>query len=359
MTEFALKPPTDASALLADWRRLYERAGEKSFFLSPAWMEAWLGGRPGGATLFCLEAKDGGETVLLGIVADAPQYPPFLGLRETWFHEFGAEAPDAVYVEYNDFLVSPSAPADIRQQAVNYLIERHGARDAFVFRNLRPEMARAVHAAAGQSRCVVRLLREQPVYVCRLGDGRFLEGLSRSLQAKIRRAMRLYEERGALVGRVVSQGDEFDAAWGEMTALHAEGWRARGQKAVFDNPHLVAFHERLRKTAPEAAHLFAVKAGDMTIAVLYNFVDEDRVMNYQGGFLFEDDNRLAPGFVAHALAAQHYGDAGYKVYDLLAGEADYKKRLGTQETTLTSLVVERPTWRNRSRRALKSAKNRT
>jgi CelD/BcsL family acetyltransferase involved in cellulose biosynthesis len=96
-----------------------------------------------------------------------------------------------------------------------------------------------------------------------------------------------------------------------------------------------------------------VKAGDQTIAVLYNLIHGARVMNYQSGFLYETDNRLAPGFVAHAIAAQHYSSARFNTYDLLAGDADYKQRLGKQETTLTSLVLERPTWRNRLRRLVR------
>ena len=99
--------------------------------------------------------------------------------------------------------------------------------------------------------------------------------------------------------------------------------------------------------------MFEVSVGGRTIGVLYNFSHDGRVMNYQSGFRFEDDNRFAPGFVCHAMAAQHYLDAGYDAYDLLAGDADYKRRLAAPSTALTSLVVERPNWRRAARRFLK------
>ena len=76
-------------------------------------------------------------------------------------------------------------------------------------------------------------------------------------------------------------------------------------------------------------------------------------MNYQSGFRMETDNQITPGFVCHALACQHYLEQGASEYNLLAGEADYKKRLGEKKDQLTSLVVERPTFRNNVKNALK------
>ena len=90
--------------------------------------------------------------------------------------------------------------------------------------------------------------------------------------------------------------------------------------------------------------------------MLYNFVHGRRVMNYQSGFRYEDDNRMAPGFVTHALAAKFYKQCGFEAYDLLAGDESYKERLGDPETILTSFVVERPTWRNRLRARIKGGR---
>lgn len=352
MAEFELKPVNDVSALVSDWRSLYARASGTGFFLSPAWIETWLSGAPQNLTLYRLEGAENGELQLLGVFSDAPQRPPFLGLKETWFHEFGDRARDAVYVEYNDFLVAKSASSDFREQAIKFLFEERPSRDVYVFRNLTFDMAKAVRSVSKTFDYFIRILLEQPVYAIDLG-GAFSEGLSKSLRTKVSRAKRLYNERGVLSGRIITDGEDWSVVWEKMTSLHAEGWRARGKKSVFDNAHLLAFHERLRKMSPQNVHLFETKAGDQTIGVLYNFIHDGRVMNYQSGFLFEDDNRLTPGFVTHMLAAEHYRDEGYKTYDLLAGEADYKKRLGDESVTLTSLVVERSTWRNRLRRAVK------
>lgn len=353
MSEYSVSPLDDKKSFLGKWRELYARGVEESFFLSPPWVSAWVEGAESDMALRCIEGRCDGELVLLGAYSMTRGRPVGLGLREAWFHEFGAAEHDAIYIEYNDFLISPNAPADARQKAIGAIFNTERAVDAFVYRNVRNEMKEAIITVAAEHSFTVRIMHEQPVYVCALSGDAFPKNLSKSLRTKINRAARLYEERGELVARAARTDEEKQAAWSAMTRLHAAGWEARGGQSVFDNPHLIAFHERLNAMTPETLDLFEVKSGDEVIAVLYNFIHGKRVMNYQSGFLFEDDNRLTPGFVAHMLAAEYYARAGFEIYDLLAGDADYKARLGRAESTLTTLVVERPTWRNRLRNVIK------
>ena len=349
MVEYAINPLDDRAAFLAEWTALYPQSLTASFFQSPSWVKAWLDGAPTNSRLYRVEAKDAGRRKLLGVFCHAPRRPPLLGLGEWWFQEYGDAGRDAVYGEYADFLISEDAPPNARAEALCAMIDAAPDGDGFVFRNLQPAMAEAVRAAASMRGLTIRVLREQPVYTWDLLREPFAARFSRSLQSKIARAVRLYEERGALEYRIVRSAADWPEVWMRLVALHGAGWAARGEKSAFDNTHLVEFHERLRSNAPEALHLFEVTAGGVVLAVLYNFIHGKRVMNYQSGFVREDDNRLTPGFVAHTLAAKHYRELGFETYDLLAGEADYKARLGAVEATLTSLVAERPTWRNRLR----------
>ncbi|GJL92934.1 GNAT family N-acetyltransferase [Hyphococcus sp.] len=352
MIEISISPLQDRTQFLADWKALYARAVDPSFFQSPAWMQAWTEAASQKAELRRIEARRGDMCVLLGAFTLAPRKPSFAGLRETWFQQTGEPAYDSIYAEYVDFLCDESVSHDIRRDAVCAILNACDA-DSFVFCNLHRKMSAAVFSAAAVCELSGRVLSEQPVYVCDLGGDAFMTTLSKSLRAKISRSLRLYEERGPLTAFIAKTEAEKVSAWDGLKALHKAGWEARGEKSVFENRRLVEFHETLARYAPAALHLFEVKAGSETIAVLYNFVHGDRVMNYQGGFKYEEDNRLAPGFVAHVLAAQHYQDAGFTVYDLLAGEAEYKSRLGRVDETLTSLVVERSTWRNKVRAMLK------
>ncbi len=205
----------------------------------------------------------------------------------------------------------------------------------------------------------LRLLRVQPVFAidlaARCGDGAgALDKGSGALKAKINRAQRRYEERGPVELRVARSEQDRTGIWRTLVDLHQEGWRRRGETGAFANPAFVAFHERLQRLAPDATQLLEVRVGGEPIGCLYNFLHQGRVLNYQSGFRFEDDNQLTPGLVTHALAAQHYLEAGYDAYDLLAGDAEYKRRLADETGRLLTVVLEkRDGVRANLRRALK------
>ena len=358
MSAAEVLPLEDPARFLEDWRALFHKAEKPTFFQSPAWMAAWLNGRPAGVRLYRVEAKKDGVLCLLGAVgARMARRPALIGAREARLHEFAVPNLDAVYIEYNDFLIDRGA-GEVRRAALEALLCGVDEADAVVFRNATPALTQAVKAAAATHGLDVRTLNEQRAYVCDLDALRrtrksFIETLSPSAQSKIRRSVRLYDERGALEGKIAQTSDERARAWTALLDLHEQGWRRRGRSGVFADPAFTAFHNRLRGGAPDACHLFEAAVGGKTIGVLYNFSHDGCVMNYQSGFRFEDDNRLVPGFVCHALAAQHYLEAGYNAYDLLAGDAGYKRRLAAPSTALTSLAVERPNWRRAVRRFVK------
>ncbi len=348
----------DPRGFIDDWTALYKAAENTGFFQSPAWMWAWLADPPKDAALFRVEIRDDDKLLLLGVIGALPKRKQTLiQFTEARLHEYGDPDRDAVYVEYNDFLIARDNGASLRLAALSAIMDAFPNTDTFVFRNATPAMAQALEEVAVKQGMRLRILNSQPVYQCDLAAareaGEFLATLSASLQSKIRRSMRRYEERGALTCRIAQSVAEQAAAWEKLVKLHQAAWEARGAAGVFANKQLVAFHRRLRAAAPEKYCLFEVRAGDQTVGVLYNFMHEDRVMNYQSGFLYEDDNQLAPGFTCHAIACQHYLEQGYDVYDMLAGEADYKRRLGEEHTILTSVAIDRPTWRASARALLK------
>jgi CelD/BcsL family acetyltransferase involved in cellulose biosynthesis len=363
MTDIRVRRLDDTAGFLTRWTALYRHAETPSFYQSPAWMTAWLESA-GRAALYSVEASREGRTLMMGVVGAGPRRPAVFGLKEIRLQETGEAALDDIYVEYNDFLTAPEAGVDLRRDVIDALAQDFADADAIVFRNVRAPLAEAVRnwAAAGVWDCVT--LREQPVYVVDLGairnaGGDFLASLGGSFKTKLRRAMTGYEQRGALSCRVASTEDEHRAAWERLAALHQASWRARGKPGSFANPKLVAFHQNLQRHAGDETHLFEVRCGVETIGVLYNFIHEKRVLNYQSGFKIEDDNKLTPGFVCHALACQYYTDAGFEIYDLLAGEADYKKRLGAPSETLTSLSLERASPRNKVRHLMKNILSRS
>ena len=96
-----------------------------------------------------------------------------------------------------------------------------------------------------------------------------------------------------------------------------------------------------------------MSAGETAIAYLYNFIDGKTVRYYSSGFLYEADNRLKPGMVAHTLCIEHYLATGMDRYDFMAGEARYKTSLGEVGPDILSYLVERPGARQSIKGALR------
>lgn len=353
MVEVVINKLDSAEAFLRRWSALYASAENVSFYQSPAWMEAWLAMAASVCDLYVAEAHEGGALAMAGVFGLGARRPPLLGLREIRLQETGDPAIDAIYVEYNDFLAAKGADPALRARLVVAVLDAFADADSIVIRNVRAGLAQAVREVAGGWH--VKVLREQPTYVVdletiRRNGGDVFDAFSASLRTKINRAVKGYETCGVLSVRVDSTPEAHKMAWRRMVELHEARWQGKG---AFANDAFIAFHQKLQALAPDACQLLEVLCGEETIGVLYNFIHDGRVLNYQSGFRLEADNKLTPGFVSHALACRHYLNAGMKTYDLLAGEADYKTRLGEQAETLTSLALERPSWRIRARNFIK------
>lgn len=353
MTKVVVSSLADAPLFLDAWTSLYASDETASFFLSPYWIGAWLDVAAPRAPLYAVEGRRDGRALLLGAAGLAPGK----GMRTARLHETGVDRLDTVYIEDNDFLVAPDAPEDARDEALAALADALGAEE-IVLRNAAPPLYAAAERFAAASGWRLRLLREQPVFAIdleaarRAGDP--LAATSSALRAKVARARRLYDARGGLALRAAATAADREAFWRTLTRLHEAGWRRRGRTGAFANPDFIAFHRRLQARAGAACELLLLEAGGAPVGCLYNFLHGGRALNYQGGFHYEPDNRLAPGLLMHALAAERYGEMGLSAYSLLAGEADYKRRLATKTGRLYSLVLEKPAARVRVRNAIRS-----
>ena len=88
------------------------------------------------------------------------------------------------------------------------------------------------------------------------------------------------------------------AAFDLLSDFHRSRW---GRKGAFANPGFRPFHEELiaRGIPAGAVRISRTLVGDQTVGVVYNFVHNGSVLNYQSGFLYESDGRLKPGLVSH------------------------------------------------------------
>jgi len=348
-------PRDDLGAL---WRDLESRAAV-TFFLSWDWIGAWLAGIDPLPPILVGEA--GGVVVLLGALVPRRRVEGgILRVDGLFLHTTGERAKDVIAIEYNGFLVDRAWAGKSEAAAVAWLLG-----PARIAGRRRDELHVVAATADAQARLVppgmlLQLPARKPSWRVDLAavraSGRpYLDSLGAGTRQQIRRSMRLYAQQGPLTA---TRAPDVATGLGYLDALarlHQAQWQARGEPGGFAFPFFVGFQRRLVETClPRGAvELLRIARGDEPIGYLFNLVRDGHVLAFVSGMRFEDDNRLKPGLVSHALAIQRHADEGAATYDFLAGAARYKASLGTPGPEFVYLLIQRRTPMTRAERQLR------
>ena len=253
-----------------------------------------------------------------------------------------------------------SDPDAIRVACLEALTSRLRHSDQLVLSGIDPDFELAACRAAGLAGLLTEVKAEDAApwidfAKVRQKGGDYRATLGRSTRQAVSRAMRLYAERGPIEFRTMEATTEALAAFDLLADLHQSRW---GRKGAFANPSFRRFHEELiaRGVPTGAVRISRTLAGDQTIGVLYNFVHDGRVLNYQSGFLYESDGRLKPGLVSHVLAIQDSIARGERSYDFLAGGAGHKSHLANREHAMKWIAIGRDSPERRIEAKLRDAK---
>jgi CelD/BcsL family acetyltransferase involved in cellulose biosynthesis len=333
-------PP--AEMLKPEWQDLEGRS-RGSVFLSWSWIGAMLPLLGQDSRLIRVLCRD--RTVGLGVLGAQKQSlfslrPPSLHLNET-----GDPIQDRIMIEYNGMLAETGWEEPVAEAMLDAIVAA-GALDK-----------RDLHLSGVMGEWGPRCLRHglttrltrppQVAPYARLGVGTSDDPLSlmtRNSRQQIRRSMRFYEQRGALVldrATTVAQALEWLDA---LEVLHTQSWQQRGKKGAFCNAAFKEFHRRLitLSFSDGIPDLLRVRAGDDILGYLYNLRWQDVVYSYQSGFLYEGHGLARPGLVTHVLAMRDYRAEGKSAYRFLAGDARYKSSLATDKDELFWIVAYRP-----------------
>ena len=348
-------------ALARDWSAL-ERVVRPSFFLSWNWISVWLEVYRPRADV--LRVRRDGETVALALLVRGHdrRHAGLLTSRTLHLHQTGLEPEDQIWIEYNGMLTTEAGRAPVYRATMRFLVEHYPDWDEFVIGAVREEDAALLDDAAAVHR---HDLWTAPCYGIDLADIRrrdsaYLDTLSRNTRYQIRRAVRLYEEQGALSIRRPQDTDEAVERFREIGPLHLARWGGGAGQSGFANPEFMAFHEALIRRHWDEGNVdvIHIRCGEELISAFYNLRYQGSVYFYLSGVRRETDPRLKPGLVGHALCIQEYLDAGADFYDFMGGGERYKSSLGQLHQQLVKSALQRPRLRFRLEGLARAAKHR-
>jgi CelD/BcsL family acetyltransferase involved in cellulose biosynthesis len=343
--DIGVEPLREAEQLENLWTNLEARAAH-SFYLSWLWIGTWLRHLPKGADPHLVVARTAGRVVGLAIVCRRRAWHLGLRRRMRWLlHETGDTGYDRLFVEHNGILVENSVTDTAISACLDALTRRLCASDELILSGVGPDIELAIRRAARSAGLAldVKLADTAPwvdfAEVRRKG-GDYRAALGRNTRQAVGRAVRLYAERGAIEHRIMKTATEAIAAIDELIGFHWSRW---GRKGPFANPGFRSFHEDLimRGVPAGVVRISRTVVADQTIGVLYNFVHRNHVLNYQSGFLYEQDARLKPGLVSHVLSIEDSLLRGEHGYDFLAGPAGHKSRLANAEQPMMWIALGR------------------
>jgi CelD/BcsL family acetyltransferase involved in cellulose biosynthesis len=360
LVDVSLETLHNVERLETSWKELEARTTH-SFYLSWLWIGTWVQHLPKGAHPHVLVARASGKIVALAIICRRRAWDLGLHARARWLlNETGDTRFDRLFIEYNNILAERSSADAITVACLEALMHRLRHSDQLVLSGIDPDLEMAACRAASRVGLVTDVkqadtARWTDFAKVRLQGGNYRATLGRNTRGAVSRAMRLYAERGPVVLRIMETTTEALAAFDLLEDLHQSRW---GRKGAFANPGFRAFHEELiaRGVPMGAIRISRTLVGDQTIGVLYNFVHDGRVLNYQSGFLYESDGRLKPGLISHVLSIEDSILRGERGYDFLAGSAGHKSHLANAEHAMKWIAIGRDSPERRIEAKLRHAK---
>ncbi|HVT25063.1 MAG TPA: GNAT family N-acetyltransferase [Rhizomicrobium sp.] len=365
MTDFRLAPLEDLDQLEREWRELETRA-DIDFYMSWGWIGTLL--RQSGLKPLILRATDNGKLVALGFLcASGETRHGGLRTRKLYLNETGEREIDILCIEHNGFLCDRAYGTELPARCIDHVLSSEEAKrvlgswDEWRFTGIDETYLKLLEATG--LRVHLHSVKQSGVIdlnALRQSNQDYLGTLSSNTRYQIRRALKLYGERGPVTLTAAKTEKEFAQYFDALRNLHQKYWISRGDRGAFGYKFLNDFHEEIALTRGPLGEveLLRIAAGDFEIGYLYNFTYRGQVGAYLSGFAYEDDSKLKPGLVSHYLAVERHLKGDARVYDLLAGDMQYKRSLAMSTPPMYWADLQQPRLKLRLEDMLRAVKNR-
>ncbi len=330
--------PGDAE-IAALWQDL-ELSARVSAFNSWPWTRTWLATLPTQMHPELMLAHAGAELVAVAvIVRRTVRRRRWLPVPSWFLHTTGDAEHNALCIEHNGLLVGDQHRLAVWRALFEQFRESPRKVAELYLHGVNVEVVQLAQTLGFSLRETGRL----PVRHLELADVRVHpQGLRGLLRHSTRKTLRRTEEAlaescGAITIEAAATAAQASAFLDELRELHERRWAQHESGGAFAPDYFLKFHRALINTEFTSGllQLLRVRAGNITVAVLYNLVWQQVAYAYQSGINYALVGKTqSPGMLAHVQAIDLCASLGLRHYDLLAGDSQYKQILGTPHAEL-------------------------
>ena len=339
--------PADQWPRLAKlWSELDEVSPYSSFYLSTEWTNAWLQVFGESLRPEILVFEDENKPIGICLLVRSTEWRGPFRVKRIYLNTVGGQIADRTLMEFNNLLCRAGWEEKTSKALAAHLQSLEW--DEFAVEGISPGPILSCFLD-GNFSVLPPLTSAVPSYYVNLEQLRqskasYESSLSPNTREQVRRSLKRYAMLGEVRVEVASELSRAEKLFEEMCGMHQLRWQEKGEEGAFSPGRRLEFHRTLiRQAFPKGSvQLLRVTAGEETVGILYNFVKKGKVYFFQSGFNYRQDKHLKPGLVTHVSAIRYYLDAGFSEYDLLAGDAQYKRSLARDCRQLDWVVFRRP-----------------
>jgi CelD/BcsL family acetyltransferase involved in cellulose biosynthesis len=170
----------------------------------------------------------------------------------------------------------------------------------------------------------------------------YLASLPKKKRYSLRSARRDFElwlgERTARM-HTATDSESLRTGMAILQQLHNARWQQQGQSGAFSHARFVTFHEQYAHLLLDASKLWLqwLTVDGEPVAALYQFVGENKIYFNQNGRQLGLPKKVRIGIVALTMAIEVAIQQGMHEFDLLAGDAHYKRLFANASRPLVQL----------------------
>jgi CelD/BcsL family acetyltransferase involved in cellulose biosynthesis len=171
----------------------------------------------------------------------------------------------------------------------------------------------------------------------------YLASISKKMRSGVQQQVRRANKTFTVQARLCQTLDQLEKDLQTLFALHAKRWQQRGKTGSLFQPEKQLFYHELARNCLAKGWLefWMLELNGNPVACEFGFCYDGVYSFLQGGF-DPDYSVYSVGVVLRASIMQSLIERGFRIYDFLLGEDDYKERWGGQRYPLLDFSFARP-----------------